>query len=180
VGIIRHCISKEDDKIMTQDLDAYKRPTTPRTMFTEALLFDTMSVENIITLRTYYQDLLGIELPSTDTILKTSSNKNFHALNEHTMYPQVFVASSGTGSRINWLGKTPSAMAEWNHDENKKLKLIMKFRSLVAQFFRGSFSGRAGFSLDLWKKDLNDYKQILRELGQLMLLSSKLLNQMAP
>lgn len=97
VGIIRHCISKEIDALLDEDREAYKRPTTPRTMFMEALLFDTMSAENILTLRTAYQDLLGLELADTDIILKVrSSDKLYHALNEQTMY-RLLVANASPG-----------------------------------------------------------------------------------
>ena len=75
----------------------------------EALLFDTMSAENILTLRTAYQDLLGLELADTDIILKVrSSDKLYHALNEQTMYPQLFVS----GQRFTWLGSSPAIIAE--------------------------------------------------------------------
>jgi hypothetical protein len=42
VGIIRHCISKQNNDLLDADLDAHKRPNTPRTMFMEALLFERL------------------------------------------------------------------------------------------------------------------------------------------
>jgi hypothetical protein len=174
VGIIRHCISKEINDLLEIDLDAYKRPDTPRTMFMEALLFDTMSAENLIALRLAYQDVLGttVELPPVDNRI-VEGKQSYHVLCEQTMYPTLFV--SDAGNRINWAGSQPAAVAEWNHDDTKKLMLIMKFRSLVAQFLRGSFqkpdhAGRLvpNFSTEFWRKELHNY--LLANIRLLVLL----------